>query len=148
MSSLYDCINEVQVHCFNNNLTKYKTGDKIILNSRNYKYPKNVMFLQTIYPGIKPYEKKIHIIKDSIVVKTIEVGDLNYEDFNGIEDIFSDTGKKLKITNFNELIQYLYEDCKLQLDLDFLAFNREGNEIVNNKREQLEDDFYKKWYIQ
>lgn len=144
--SLYDCINDVQVHCLNNNLKQFKTGDKLPLKTRNYQYPDNIMFLQTIYPGIKPYEKRIHIIKDSIVEKTIEVGDLVNNDFDNIQEIYSDTGKKMNINNFEELIAFLYEDCKLQLDIDFLAFNKEGNKVVNEKREELERAFYEKWY--
>lgn len=144
---LFDCINDVQVHCFCNNLANYKTGDKINLKTKSYRYPENVMFLETIYPGIKPYEKRIHIIKDSTIEKTIEVGDLQYDDFIGIEGTFSDTGKKLNIHNFDELIEFLYEDCKLQLDLDFLAFNRATNNEILNKRAELEDLFYEKWYV-
>lgn len=145
--SLFDCINDIQIHCFYNNLTNYKTGDKIKLKTKSYRYPENVMFLETINPGTKPYEKRIHVIKDSIVEKTIEVGDLQYSDFDGIEEIFSDTGKKLNIYNFDDLVKFLYEDCKLQLDLDFLAFHRDGNESALNKRAELEDLFYEKWYI-
>lgn len=145
--SLFDSINDVQVHCFYNNLTNYKTGDKINLKTKSYRYPENIMFLETIFPGIKPYEKRIHIIRNSIVEKTIEVGDLQYNDFDGIENVFSDTGKKLKINNFNDLINFIYEDCKLQLDLDFLAFSRVSNTEILNKRSELENLFYEKWYI-
>ena len=144
--SLFDCINGIQVHCLNNNLKQFKSGDKLPLKTRTYQYPESIMFLQTIYPGIKPYEKQIHIIKDSIIEKTIEVGDLVETDFDGIQGIFSDTGKKMNINNFEDLIAFLYEDCKLQLDIDFLAFNREGNAVVNEKREELERAFYEKWY--
>lgn len=144
--SLYDCINDVQVHCFFNNLTKYTTGESIKLKTKSFRYPENVMFLETIYPGIKPYEKRVHIIKNSIIEKTIEVCDLQYDDFDKIEGVFSDTGKELNITNFDDMVNFLYEDNKLQLDLDFLAFNREGNEACIEKRTALEDAFYDKWY--
>ena len=144
---LYDCINNVQVHCFYNNLTDYTTGDKIKLKTKSYRYPENVMFLETIQPGIKPYKKRIHIIRDSTIEKTIEVGTIQDYDFNGIESVFSDTGKKLNINNFDDLVQFLYEDCKLQLDIDFLAFNNSTNEEILNKIVELEDLFYEKWYV-
>ena len=144
---LFDCINDVQVHCFRNNLSNYKTGDKISLKTKSYRYPENVMFLQTIYPGIKPYEKKIHIIKDSTVQKTVEIGDLKKDDFENIEGVFTDTGKILNIHSYDNLINFLYEDCKLQLDLDFLIFNMISNEDLYNKRSKLENEFYEKWYL-
>lgn len=145
--SLYDFINNVQVHCFTNNLTKYNTGDKVNLNAKNYRYPANVMFLETIYPDKKPYTKRVHIIRNSIIEKTIEVGELKESDFENIENIFSDTGKKLNIQSYSDMISFLYEDCKLQLDLDFLTFYYKNNVELFDKRELLEKQFYEKWYI-
>lgn len=143
---LFDQINNVQVYCFGNNLKHYNTGDKLPLKTRTYQYPDNIVFIQTIYPGVKPYQKQVHIVRDGVIKNTLEVGDLKRADMENIEGVFSDTGKKLNIESFDDLVNFMYEDCKLQLDIDFLVFKDYNNESLNNEREELEKAFYEKWY--
>ena len=141
--ALYDLINDVQIHCFKNNLSKFKTGEKIYLSY--YNYEENSMFLETVSPPSKIYKRRMHIIRDSIIEKTIEVSDIEEDDFDNINAVYSDTGKALNINNRNDLIDFLHDICKLEIDKDFLSFKNYNN---NNLKDEytLEDEFFDKWY--
>lgn len=144
--AVYDLINGHQVQCFKNSLTDYKNGDVVPLKTKSYLYNDNVAIIDTLNPVIKPFEKMVHLIKESKVEGSYQIGSLAQEDCSDILSYYTDTGKKLKISSYNDIIKFLYDEYKLQLDVDFVNIYYHNNDDVYKQIEKLEGEFYSKWY--
>lgn len=63
--AVYDLINGHQVQCFKNSLIDYKNGDAVPLKTKTYSYDDTIVIIDTLNPVKKPFEKMVHLIKDS-----------------------------------------------------------------------------------
>ena len=145
---MYDLINGHQVQCFKGGLKNYQDGEVLPLKTKSYSYEDNIIIIDTLTPVKKPFEKMVHIIKDSKVEGSYHVCDLTQADCEGVLSYYTDTGKKVKISSYNDIVRFLYEEYKLQLDIDFVNVYYKTNKEVYNCMEALECEFYAKWYKQ
>lgn len=146
--ALFDFINGNQVQCFKNSLVDYKNGDEIPLKTKSYNYEENIVIIDTMNPLIKPFQKKIHLIKNSRVENSYEIGYFKPEYCDGVMGYYTDTGKKLNVKSYEEILKFLYDEYKLQLDIDFLNVANYDNQKIYKMTEELESEFYCKWYKQ
>lgn len=146
--AVYDLINGHQVQCFKNSLVDYKNGDVVPLKTKTYSYDDTMVIIDTLNPVRKPFEKMIHVIRDSKVEGSYQIGDFTQEHCEGILSYYTDTGKKLNINSYNDIVKFLYEEYKLQLDIDFVNIFYRTNEEVYSIIEKLESEFYSNWYKQ
>ncbi|MBQ8999314.1 MAG: hypothetical protein IJ086_11590 [Clostridium sp.] len=144
--SMYDLINGHQVQCFKNNLRDYKDGDILPLATKSYSYEDNMIIIDTLNPVKKPFEKMVHIIKDSKVEGSYQIADMNQCKCEGILAYYTDTGKRINVNSYEDIVKFLYEEYKLQLDVDFVNVYYKDNESVYASIEALEAEFYTKWY--
>ena len=144
--ALYDLINGHQIQCFKNNLTNYENGEVVPLKTKSYSYEDSIIIIDTLNPTKKPFEKIIHIIRDSKVEASYQIGDITQNHCYGIVEYYTDTGKKVNIHSYNDIVRFLYEEYKLQLDIDFANIFYHNNKEVYNYVEALESEFYSKWY--
>lgn len=146
--AMYDLINGHQIQCFKNNLTSYKNGEPLPLKTKSYSYENNLIIIDTLNPVKKPFEKIIHVIKDSKVEGSYQIGELTQEHCNDILGYYTDTGRKVNLNSYNDIIKFLHEEYKLQLDIDFVNIYYRINKEVYSIIESLENEFYSKWYKQ
>lgn len=146
--ALYDCINGNQVQCFKNSLVDYKHGDGVPLKTKTYSYEENIIIIDTLNPAIKPFQKKIHLIKNSKVEGSYDIGDFKAEYCEDVLGYYTDTGKKLNVSSYEDIVKFLYDEYKLQLDIDFLNVANYDNKKIYSTIETLETEFYCKWYKQ
>lgn len=144
--AVYDLINGHQVQCFKNNLKNYQNGELVPLKTKSYYYEDTIIIVDTLTPVKKPFEKMVHIIRDSKVEGSYEIGNSKSEIFVGINNYYTDTGKKLNVDSYEKVIAFLYDEYKLQLDIDFVNVCNYDNDKTYNMIEKLECAFYDKWY--
>ena len=82
--SVYDLINGHQVQCLKNSLVDYKNGDLVPLKTKTYSYDDNIVIIDTLNPVRKPFEKMVHIIRNSKVEGSCQIGDFTQEHCEGI----------------------------------------------------------------
>ena len=144
--AMYDLINGHQIQCFKNNLNNYENGELLPLKTKSYVYEDNIIIIDTLNPTKKPFEKIVHIIRDSKVEASYQIGEITQKHCDGILGYYTDTGRKINLNSYNDIVKFLYEEYKLQLDIDFTNIYYQTNDEVYNCIENLESQFYSKWY--
>ena len=144
--AMYDLMNGHQIQCFKNNLKDYKNGEVIPLKTKSYSYEDNIIIIDTLNPTKKPFEKIIHIVRESKLEDSYQIADITQKHCDGILGYYTDTGRKVNINSYNDIVKFLYEEYKLQLDIDFVNIFYHSNEEVYSCIETLESEFYSKWY--
>lgn len=144
--AMYDLVNGHQVQCFKNNLKNYKNGEILPLKTKSYSYEDDIIIVDTLTPIKKPFEKMVHIIRDSKLEGSYQIGSFEVEHCGDISAYYADTGKRLNINSYEEVVKFLYDEYRLQLDIDFVNVYYRSNDEVYCMIEKLEKDFYNRWY--
>lgn len=112
----------------------YSDGDSILMKENGFN--NNAMFIDLEYEN----SKQIHIVKDCKVNKSVKLKDLIEEDFINIESIYNFNGIQLNIFNLEDIYQYIYEERKQALDLEFarIKYDRLSKNIIKLEQKKVD----------
>lgn len=121
----FDMIKQDKVKFSNGDFINFNNKSRVPVSTYFYKYNKNLLILDI--DRINPIA---HIIKNSKVIKTIELGNLTTEDLFNINQVIDINGNELNINSFND-IEFFYSEFK--------KYKKLKNEIYIDSKAKLQE---------